>query len=136
MLDPSAESARRARHFVRAELARLDRSELIEAAELGVGELAANVSLHARTSFTVSVAPTDVGGVRISVTDSSPVLPRTTPRGQLAGTGRGLRLVSVAGRWGIQQAPDGTGKTIWFEPRAHLDDSAYAAALDASDYTP
>ena len=135
-LAPEAESARAARRFVRAELTRLGREELIEAAELGVGELTANVALHARTSCRVSVATTGSGRVRIAVTDSSPWLPRAPRRGQLAGTGRGLRLVAVAGRWGIERASSGTGKTIWFEPRDQLDEGAFATGPSLSALAP
>jgi hypothetical protein len=35
----------------------------------------------------------------------------------MATTGRGLRLLSAYGSWGIQEPIDGRiGKTIWFQP--------------------
>jgi hypothetical protein len=134
LLDPAAPSVRVARRFVRSELVRLGRQELTEAAELGVSELSANATLHARTPYRVSVSVTGSGAVRIGVADSSPVLPDRRRHSELAGTGRGLRLLSVAGRWGVERSTDGTGKTVWFEPRVGLDETAFAEGLDPSGY--
>jgi hypothetical protein len=132
LLDPLAPSARAARRFVRSELVRLGRQELTEAAELGVSELTANATLHARTPFRVSVSVTGSGAVRIGVADSSRVLPDRRRHSELAGTGRGLRLLSVAGRWGVEPSTDGTGKTVWFEPHERLDEAAFSEGLDQS----
>lgn len=115
MLDPVGEAAAAARAYVRGRLGQLRREELIDAAVLGVSELVANVCLHARTPFTVAVELV-AGWPRIVVTDRSPVLPGQRRHDALATTGRGLRLLSVFGRWGVEGVPDGDGKAVWFEP--------------------
>ena len=127
-LEARADSVREARRYVRSQLASLGREERSEAAELGVSELAANATLHARTDFSVSVSVTSAGQVRIWVVDSSPVLPQPRRHSDLAGTGRGLRLVSAAGRWGVERTA--TGKRVWFEPRAELDETVFLEGLD------
>ena len=125
VLEPVATSAREARRYVRAELTRLGQQDLTEAAELGVSELTTNVALHARTAFTVTVSLTAAHAVRISVTDSSPLLPERRHNGRFAGTGRGLRLLDAAGRWGVDPLTDGRGKTVWFEPDAQPHEDAF-----------
>lgn len=128
-LDPVGGAATQARHYVRAELQRLGRDELIESAELGVSELATNATLHARTPFTIGLSVSG-GTVRISVTDESPVVPELRHSRGLATTGRGLVLLDAAGRWGIEPVDGGPGKTVWFEPAAQIDDDALPAAFD------
>ena len=59
VLDPSAESARKARQFVRAALARLGRSELAEAAEIGVAELTVNEPSEVAVSVSTTLREVD-----------------------------------------------------------------------------
>jgi hypothetical protein len=56
------------------------------------------------------------GGVRISVTDTDPLIPALRTPVEEAEHGRGLHLVDVlAARWGVD--PGGVGKSVWFELR-------------------
>ncbi|PRY13012.1 anti-sigma regulatory factor (Ser/Thr protein kinase) [Kineococcus rhizosphaerae] len=121
VLESLASSVTAARRYVRGVLRDLDAEAFEEAAELAVSELVTNAVLHARTAFTVSVHATADGGVRVEVTDSSPVPLQPRSFAATSTTGRGLRLVaSVCARWGVRDLPAGSGpgKTVWFEPRA------------------
>jgi anti-sigma regulatory factor (Ser/Thr protein kinase) len=80
---------------------------------LAVSELASNAVLHARTPFTVTVERLD-DGVRVSVSDESPTIPRIRETSVATASGRGLRVVeSVVRRWDVDTTPK--GKTVWFE---------------------
>lgn len=106
-------SAARARTFVADVLASLNRSELVDAAQLAVSELVTNAVLHANTDIEVAVLGTDTGA-RIEVCDGHPGLPTTRHYGDYATTGRGLGLVSaLAADFGID-AEVPTGKRVWF----------------------
>lgn len=84
-----------------------------DALALAVSELASNVVLHANTRFVVLVEPLS-DGVRVSVTDGDPSVPRLRDAGPESITGRGLMIVeSLSRRLRIDQ--DGSGKTVWFE---------------------
>ena|SRR5947209_13259375 len=124
-LHPVAESAGIARRYVRDALVLLHRVELDEAAQLGVSEMVANVCQHAQTPFELTICETDAGPVRIGVRDGSSSAPEEQPEATWAVSGRGLRLLTAAGTWGVTQAPVGTaGKTVWFEPADHISDVA------------
>jgi hypothetical protein len=88
-----------------------------EAAELGVSELVANACLHAGTPLTVELRVVSGGAVRIEVTDQSSRQPEASDRGLMATGGRGLRLLSAYGVWGVDPPRHSTvGKTVWFQP--------------------
>src|SRR5436305_1224954 len=123
---PVAESAGVARRYVRDVLVLLHRVELDEAAQLGVSELVANVCQHARTPFDVTICLTDDGPVRIEVRDDCSTAPVQQLDAAWAVSGRGLRLLTATGTWGVTRAPVGTpGKTVWFEPADHLSEVLY-----------
>lgn len=124
-MDPVAEAAAQARRYVRAAVLEMGYPELVDNAELGVSELATNATLHSRTPFTISVRGGVSGAVRIEVADGSPAVPQQKRHGDLAATGRGLRLLGAAGEWGVDPAPAG-GKTVWFEPSPEMDEAAFA----------
>jgi anti-sigma regulatory factor (Ser/Thr protein kinase) len=108
------DSPQAARRFVVGELQSRSRDDrLVYEAALVVTELAANAVLHAGSAFVVTLS-VGLGAVRISVHDSSSVLP-TPRRKELMGlSGRGLRLVDVlADRWGVDVAIG--GKVVWVE---------------------
>jgi anti-sigma regulatory factor (Ser/Thr protein kinase) len=129
-LPPEPESVPRARRFVCAALAALGADGACDAAETLVSELATNVVLHARTSFTVEVKR-DGAAVRVEVLDSSPAAPRSRDYGVDATTGRGLRLIaSLSTHWGVE--PAGAGKSVWFELPAD-GAMAFVAAWDDED---
>lgn len=102
---------------MRDNLVTLGKPGLIDSAELGVSELVANACLHARTPMTVVLRLLAADVFRIEVSDDSPRQPEQRDLGALATTGRGLRLLSAYGVWGVFPATDaGVGKTVWFEP--------------------
>ncbi|MCW2608612.1 MAG: hypothetical protein JWO60_3305 [Frankiales bacterium] len=112
--DGSPSSVPEARHAVEQALHRWGLEELGWTAALLVTELAANVTLHAGTAFTVVLEPLPDGAVRLGVSDGSSRIPRQRRFGEEATTGRGLHLVEDLSRaWGVERA--GTGKTVWVE---------------------
>jgi anti-sigma regulatory factor (Ser/Thr protein kinase) len=109
---PTADSVRAARRRAAAELRRLGREELCEAAVVIVSELATNAVLHARSPFTLILSP-QATGVRIAVRDGAPA-PAVGEFDSAAATGRGLRLVkALAARTGME--PCGDGKVFFAE---------------------
>jgi anti-sigma regulatory factor (Ser/Thr protein kinase) len=127
-LEPVPEASSTARRFVRETLRRLGADDLIEAAELGVSELVTNACLHARTSITVGLHLVEAGVVRIEVADDSPLQPRQYAADPLTTTGRGLRLLSAYGTWGVNEPIVGrVGKTVWFQPIADPPNELWAA---------
>jgi len=99
-------------------------SERLEAAELVVGELAANAVVHGRVSgrdflLTMGLVPTQEGRsdiLRIEVADCRgerlPTPAACCPPGE---QGRGLLLVSaLTSRWGVTPRFP-SGKTVWAE---------------------
>jgi anti-sigma regulatory factor (Ser/Thr protein kinase) len=121
-LGPVPQATVQARQFVRDGLQQLGVGVgVTEAAELGVSELVTNACLHARTAITVALRLVD-DVVRIEVSDDSPRQPTQRDAGVMTTTGRGLRLLSAYGSWGVNDPIDGRiGKTIWFQPNAMPD---------------
>jgi hypothetical protein len=121
---------------VRDNLSTLGYAGLIDSAELGVSELVTNACLHARTPMTVVLRLLAADVIRIEVSDDSPRQPELRDYAAMSTTGRGLRLLSAYGVWGVLPPPGaGNGKTVWFEPAAdtapdgaHLDGAAAVAA--------
>jgi hypothetical protein len=107
VLPPAPAACRTARQLVRAALALQGRAT--DAAELVVGELAANAVRHAGSTFTAEVSVTD-GMVRIAVTDATP-LPHGFGGFPLA-RDHGLGVVAaLASDWAVQ--PLAGGKVVW-----------------------
>lgn len=105
--------ARRARREVGEVCADLPR-DVSETARLLTSELIANAIEHGTGDIVLSVtrAPNHV---RVGVTDGHPDPPRSRPAELDEARGRGILLVeSLAARWGVEPAPDGPGKTVWF----------------------
>ncbi len=110
-----------ARRFVTDVLRGCGHAGLVHSAQLVLSELATNAVVHARSPFSVAVRCTD-RRVLISVTDASPLAPRTLYHGSHLAPGRGLRLVAaLASDWGAESTAP--GKTVWAEltapPRPH-----------------
>ncbi len=81
-----------------------------------MSELATNDVVHARSSFTVTLAFRPAG-LRISVRDMSGVLPTRRQASGADRSGRGLGLVaSIARGWGAKPLRD--GKVVWAELRS------------------
>jgi len=125
-LPATARSVPEARQHVTAALRQWGYDGLLETARLLTSELVTNAVLHARTEMTVTVEDTD-HGVRILVTDSSPVPPSLRHHSPTATTGRGLRMLDqLAREWSVDEG-DG-GKTVWFTLADDIDPwSAYNA---------
>ncbi len=119
LLEPEPQSVRRARLWVVDELNDLGRSDLADAAELGVSELVTNAILHADPPITVRLGGT-VQHPRVEVHDNSRRPPAVnngmTEDDQLLRTvGRGLGIVALySTSWGADVSSD--GKVVWFEP--------------------
>ncbi len=122
-----------ARSWVSKVLEEIGRSDLVDAAQLGVSELVTNALIHSEPPLSVRVRGT-VNHPRIEVVDSSPVPPQRASfvpeiadvdETNLTTFGRGLDLVAMMSRrWGSDLAHDGRSKSVWFEPRhdAHFQD--------------
>ncbi|MFD9480940.1 ATP-binding protein [Streptomyces nojiriensis] len=109
------------RRILRLHLTHWNLGDLIEAAQLCVSELVANVITHVGrgtpTTLTLSVSGNDL---RIEVQDPDaralPTLLSATPGEE---TGRGLALLdATAARWGV--IPTASGKTTWCELSADV----------------
>jgi anti-sigma regulatory factor (Ser/Thr protein kinase) len=108
-----------ARRWVRDVLTRLDRKDIVDAAELGVSELVTNAILHAAPPISVRVRGTR-RHPRVEVRDGSSRPPEVNlgmaDEAQLLNTiGRGLGLVALnSAAWGAERTDE--GKLVWFEP--------------------
>ncbi|MFF4861211.1 ATP-binding protein [Streptomyces sp. NPDC002405] len=119
--DPSWAAA--VRRLVAEQFARLPLSaDQRDGAVLAADELFANAVKHARTgpddtvTVTVEWSPYTL---RVTVADSSPVLPRPRPADANAESGRGLAIVAaLADDWGMAPPEPGhPGKRVWFTLR-------------------
>jgi anti-sigma regulatory factor (Ser/Thr protein kinase) len=111
-LPPTARSVPQARKHVNAALQRWQLDGFAETAQLLTSELVTNAVLHARTAMTLTIEETD-GGIRVSVTDGSPVPPALRRHSVTATTGRGLRLLDqLSDAWSVEDSNG--GKTVWF----------------------
>jgi anti-sigma regulatory factor (Ser/Thr protein kinase) len=112
-LPPTTDSVPLARRFAAAQLARSSCD--VDTAVLLVSEVVTNAVLHARSDLVLTVE--DLGDtVHVEVADASPVSPRLHNFAVESATGRGLRMLDqLALGWGVQSAPNGDGKVVWFE---------------------
>ncbi len=119
-LAPAPTSVGRARRLVAAALTASGHGELVDAVTLLVSEVVTNSLLHAGTEIRLRCLLSPAG-VRVEVSDRSPLLPSVRHYDAEATTGRGLSLVStLASSWGVDCEEE--GKTLWFE----LDNGARA----------
>jgi anti-sigma regulatory factor (Ser/Thr protein kinase) len=101
------------RQFVAGTLESWNLHRYVEDATIVVSELATNAVIHAHSAFTVALL-SDGGALRVSVSDSSRVVPVLRSPLPTTISGRGLVLVtSIASRWGTELVDD--GKLIWAE---------------------
>lgn len=87
-------------------------ADLVATCVLLVSELSTNAVLHARSGFTVRIERR--GGVRVEVDDDDPRLPHVRDYRVDAASGRGMRMIAALARTS-GAAPNGSGKTVWFE---------------------
>ncbi len=89
--------------------------DVVETVALLVSELATNSIRHASAGFTLGIERRS-DRVRISVTDAGPGSPELRTPDPAEASGRGLQIVEALSEdWGCTPAPDGRGKTVWFE---------------------
>ena len=119
VLDPDPRSVRRARRWVGEELEVLGRTDLLDAAELGVSELVTNAILHAEPPITLRLGGT-AAHPRVEVHDTSRRQPTVhTDMAEddklMRTVGRGLGIVALySTSWGAEVSSN--GKVVWFEP--------------------
>lgn len=108
--DPSI--GRSARRFTRQLLDAWEvPDELVDKAILVASELASNAYLHAVPPFLLTLGAGD-GTIRVGVRDCLVLSPALRDYGDLALTGRGLRLVALSSlAWGVVGDPG--GKEVW-----------------------
>lgn len=132
-LEPLARSVPEARRCVRMTLTGWGLDAILDTVVLLTSEIVTNAVLHARTDFTLGIAKVGVDGVRVSVSDASPVPPAMRARSDTATTGRGLRLLDqLASEWHTDE--NNGGKTVWFTVTA-ADDPWAAPQQDAQSYS-
>ena len=133
-LPATARSVPEARQHVSAALQEWGYDGLLETARLLTSELVTNAVLHARTDMSVTVEDTE-HGIRVSVTDSSPVPPSLRHHSPTATTGRGIRMLDQLARESSVDEDNG-GKTVWFTLADDVDpwsayDANWLAEVDA-----
>ena len=129
-LPPSARSVPQAREHIVTTLRRWHLEQLTDTARLLTSELVTNAVLHAHTPMTLAMESTDTG-VRVSVSDGSPIPPALRRHSLTATTGRGLRLLDqLSDAWSVDDSNG--GKTVWFTLSSG-DNSKRAAAQRLSE---
>jgi anti-sigma regulatory factor (Ser/Thr protein kinase) len=116
---PEPRSAAQARHWIRDNLNRMGRTDLVPSAEAGVSELVTNGILHAQTSIGLLLTRSNQRVV-IEVYDGSPMVQQPAVDAAFHAStestiGRGLRIVRAhAQEWGVSAGSH--GKAVWFQP--------------------
>ncbi len=114
LLPAGPQAARLARARVGRLLADWGLTRLCDTALLLTSELVTNVVLHTDGAPSLTVVRSG-GGVRVTVSDGSPVQPVRRRHSSSATTGRGVALLDdLADEWGVDRHPDGPGKAVWF----------------------
>jgi serine phosphatase RsbU (regulator of sigma subunit)/anti-sigma regulatory factor (Ser/Thr protein kinase) len=89
--------------------------EVVQVVALLVSELATNSVHHASAGFTLDIER-GRERIRVAVSDAGPGTPEMRSPEPVEPSGRGLRIVeALSEEWGCSKAPDGVGKTVWFE---------------------
>jgi len=116
---------------VERELETRQRTDLADAAILGVSELVTNAVLHVRSSIVVRLVDVDTR-IRIEVYDHAPRptdgQPAVHPLGSNDDStiGRGLQIVdSISHAWGVSY--EHLGKCVWFNPAPDASAELYGA---------
>lgn len=107
-------SSARARRVVEEAARTWDLSaDLTDDAALVVTELVSNGVDHASGPLGLTLSRT-AAGMRIEVSDTSPVMPRLRPAQVDSARGRGLLIIAALGTsWGAHPTPG--GKVVWVE---------------------
>ena len=128
-LTPTSRSVPTVRRSIGEVLDEWGLSALKDSTLLLVSEVVTNAVLHARTQIKVEMKR-EGAGVRISVSDGSPLPPSLRRPADTSTTGRGLRLLDLlADSWSTQSSDN--GKTVTFLITGERDPWANAEALVA-----
>jgi anti-sigma regulatory factor (Ser/Thr protein kinase) len=107
-----AQSVPAARRFATAVL-RGTSSEILEAIELMVSELATNCIRHTNSCFDLTITRSG-RNIRVEATDHAGGTPTMRSPKPTDPSGRGLKIIDMlAAGWGVQSEAD-AGKTVWF----------------------
>jgi anti-sigma regulatory factor (Ser/Thr protein kinase) len=116
VLRRDASEAERARREVGRACQGLAR-DVVATAQLLASELFTNALDHGRGEITMRVTRLP-GDLRVAIADRGSTTPQVRAATQQDIHGRGLMILeSLAARWGVEQSPDGAGKTVWFALR-------------------
>lgn len=97
-------------------------TEILEAVELMVSELATNCIRHTDSGFDLKIIRSGAN-IRVEATDHAGGTPTMRSPEPTDPSGRGLKIIDMlSAGWGVQ-ADSGVGKTVWFT----ISDSARAA---------
>jgi anti-sigma regulatory factor (Ser/Thr protein kinase) len=117
-----AQSVPAARRFATTAL-RGASTEILEAVELMVSELATNCIRHTNSGFDLTIIRSGPE-IRVEATDHAGGTPTMRSPKPTEPSGRGLKIIDMlSAGWGVQSA-SGLGKTVWFT----ISDSAPARA--------
>ncbi len=88
-------------------------SEILEAIELMVSELATNCIRHTDSGFDLTIIRSG-GDIRVEATDHAGGTPTMRSPKPTDPSGRGLKIIDMlSAGWGVQSG-SGAGKTVWF----------------------
>ena len=111
---PTSASVAAARRFISECVEQLGLRSMPDI-QLIVSELATNSVRHAESHFDITVEKVDQKRARIEVRDFGDGTPQVEVSGPFSEEGRGLQVVDrLAEHWGIEEHPEGRGKSIWF----------------------
>lgn len=88
-------------------------ASVLDEAQLLVSELVTNAVEHGSPPVTTEVSCHECTGMRVRVTDGSPVAPESRDAAPDDESGRGMTLVDLlSDDWGVEPTED--GKSVWF----------------------
>ena len=117
-----AQSVPAARRFATSVL-RGASTEILEAVELMVSELATNCIRHTNSGFDLTIIRSGPE-IRVEATDHAGGTPTMRSPKPTDPSGRGLKIIDMLSAGWVVQSESGTGKTVWFT----ISDTARAAA--------
>jgi phosphoserine phosphatase RsbU/P len=114
LFQPVSASVAAARHFIAECIEQLGLRCLPDV-QLAVSELSTNAVVHAQSYFDVTVEKLKDNRARVEVRDFGDGAPEIKEHRLFSGGGRGLQVVDkLAREWGVENHPEGRGKSIWF----------------------
>jgi serine phosphatase RsbU (regulator of sigma subunit)/anti-sigma regulatory factor (Ser/Thr protein kinase) len=114
LFPPDRSSVAKARHFIATCIEQLGLRNL-PYIQLVASELTTNAVLHARSHFDVTVEKLTGDRARVEVRDFGDGTPHLKDLETSSDGGRGLWVVDrLAREWGVENHPEGRGKSIWF----------------------